>query len=300
MIGVIWNCQGLVKAGKFEFLQELITKYKVDFIGLQETKKNFFEQSWFEAVNPQKNFTWISSPPKGRSGGLLVGFNTDIFDVISQDTSEFMISCLIHHKYKNISWNFINVYGAAQIENKDRFLSEFSSICSKSKGPTIFGGDFNVIRTNEEKNKPGILSKWSNLFNSIIEMHGLIELDLSDRLYTWSNNRDNPTFEKLDRFLVNPDWDLLFHNAMVRGLDRSLSDHVPLLLKTEEKKKHSDEFRYELSWKFRPGFRDIVFNNWSLPVRSKKSIDVWKEKVKRMKKVLKGWNINEEGKKGGK
>jgi hypothetical protein len=39
MIGVIWNCQGLVKPGKFEFLKELITKHKVDFIGLQETKK---------------------------------------------------------------------------------------------------------------------------------------------------------------------------------------------------------------------------------------------------------------------
>ena len=62
MIGVIWNCQGLVKAGKFEFLQELITKYKVDFIGLQETKKKIFEQSWFEALNPQKNFSWISCP----------------------------------------------------------------------------------------------------------------------------------------------------------------------------------------------------------------------------------------------
>jgi mRNA deadenylase 3'-5' endonuclease subunit Ccr4 len=44
-----------VKTEKFEFLQELITKYKVDFIGLQETKKKNFEQSWFEALNPQKN-----------------------------------------------------------------------------------------------------------------------------------------------------------------------------------------------------------------------------------------------------
>jgi hypothetical protein len=123
-------------------------------------------------------------------------------------------------------------------------------------------------------------------------MHGLIELDLTDRLYTWSNNRSNPTFEKLDRFLVNPEWDLLFHNAMVRGLDRSLSDHAPLVLETEEKNR-SRECRYELSWKLRLGFRDIVINNWSLPVRSKKNIDVWKEKVKRLKRVLKGWNINE-------
>ena len=36
-------------------------------------------------------------------------------------------------------------------------------------------------------------------------------------------------------------------------------------------------------------------NNWSLPVRSKIGIDIWKEKVKRLKKLLKGWNINVEG-----
>ena len=140
------------------------------------------------------------------------------------------------------------------------FLSELSSVCSNCKGSTIFGGDFNIIRTNEEKNKPGTLNHWSTLFNSIIEIYGLIELDLTDRLYTWSNNRSNPTFEKLDRFLVNPEWDLLFHNATVRGLDRSLSDHVPLFLQTEEKKV-SHEFRYELSWKLRPTFREIVVNS---------------------------------------
>jgi exonuclease III len=232
----ISNCQGLGKPGKFEFLRELITRHKADFIGLQETKRKEFDQRWFEAINPQKNFVWISAPPRGRSGGLLVGFNSDMFDVIWQDKSEFMINCLIHHKVKNVDFNFVNIYGAAQVENKSRFLSEFSSVCSHCNGPTIFGGDFNIIRSNEEKNKPGILSRWSVLFNSIIEMHGLIELDLSDRLYTWSNNRSNPTFEKLDRFLVNPDWDLMFHNATVRGLDRSLSDHVPLVLQTEEKK----------------------------------------------------------------
>jgi exonuclease III len=239
MIGVVWNCQGLVKPGKFEFLRELITKHKVDFFGLQETKRKKFDQNLFEALNPQRNFFWISSPPRGRSGGLLVGINSDIFDIINQDIREFMIICSIHHKSKNVTFNFVNVYGAAQLENKDKFLSELSSVCSNCKGPTIFGGDFNIIRTNEEKNKPGILNHWSTLFNSIIEIYGLIELELTDRLYTWSNNRSNPTFEKLDRFLVNSEWDLMFHNATVRGLDRSLSDHVPLLLQTEEKKDDS-------------------------------------------------------------
>ena len=61
MIGVIWNCQGLGKPGKFEFLRELITRHKADFIGLQETKRKEFDQRWFEAINPQKKF----EPPFG-------------------------------------------------------------------------------------------------------------------------------------------------------------------------------------------------------------------------------------------
>jgi hypothetical protein len=129
-------------------------------------------------------------------------------------------------------------------------------------------------------------------------MHGLIELDLTDRLYTWSNNRSNPTFEKLDRFLVNPEWDLLFHNAMVRGLDRSLSDHAPLVLETE-KKNRSRECRYELSWKLRLGFRDIVINNWSLPVRSKKILMFGKKKLKGLREFLRD-GISMKGKIGGK
>jgi hypothetical protein len=34
----------------------------------------------------------------------------------------------------------------------------------------------------------------------------------------------------------------------------------------------------------RPDFRKLVENNWSLPVRGKKSIDIWKEKTKHLKK----------------
>jgi hypothetical protein len=81
-----------------------------------------------------------------------------------------------------------------------------------------------VTLTSSEKmrkNKPGGLSKWSSLFNSIIDQHGLVEFDLKNSLYTWSNNRSDPMFEKLDRFLVSPDWDLAYNNISVRGLNRS-------------------------------------------------------------------------------
>jgi hypothetical protein len=132
---------------------------------------------------------------------------------------------------KNLIWNFVNVYGAAQKEHKSRFLSELSAVCSRSQVPLLIGGDFNILRKAEEKNKPGSLSKWSSLFNSIIDHHGLVEFELKNRLYMWSNNRSDPTFEKLDRFLASPDWDLAYNNISVRGLNRSSRIMLPFVFK---------------------------------------------------------------------
>jgi hypothetical protein len=84
--------------------------------------------------------------------------------------------------------------------------------------------------------------------------------------------------------------------VVVTGLDRTLSDHVPLYLKTDSSVSPKRDFRYELCWNFRSNFKEIVWKSWSLPVRSRSNIDIWKEKIKRLKKTLKGWNINIEGK----
>jgi hypothetical protein len=81
MIGLIWNCQGLGIGSKVQFLRELIKDEKVDFIGLQETLRSNFSEFWLNSLAGNKSFAWFSAPPIGRSGGLLVGFNADVFDV---------------------------------------------------------------------------------------------------------------------------------------------------------------------------------------------------------------------------
>lgn len=74
------------------------------------------------------------------------------------------------------------------------------------------------------------------------------------------------------------------------------SDHVPPCLSTDSSQVKNKDFRYEICWRLRPDFRQKVTENWSLPVRSRCNIDAWKEKTKRLKKMLKGCNINIEGK----
>ena len=45
------------------------------------------------------------------------------------------------------------VYGAAQEEHKSAFLDELSSFCSTNSEPILIGGDFNIIRYANERNK---------------------------------------------------------------------------------------------------------------------------------------------------
>ena len=94
--------------------------------------------------------------------------------------------------------------------------------------PCVIGGDFNLIRNNSEKNKPGGVDHFSFVFNAIIEHAGLRDLPLNGRKYTWDNNSPEPTFEKLDRVLICPDWEDTYPLAIVNALEREISDHILL------------------------------------------------------------------------
>lgn len=128
--------------GKFEFIHELINKVKIDFISLQETNKKDFEQNWLLALSGNKNFKWISAPPNGRLGGLLVGFNADTFEITDYQVQDFMIVCKINQKTKTgpRPWLTFMV----------RLIMKTKTV-SNSKGHVLLGGDFNILRNSDEK-----------------------------------------------------------------------------------------------------------------------------------------------------
>jgi hypothetical protein len=84
------------------------------------------------------------------------------------------------------------VYGDAQQVGKASFLVELVHIIYKTKFPLMITGDFNMTRRSSDKNKPGGFNKWSVLFNSVIAQGELMEIPLSGRRYTWSNNQEDP------------------------------------------------------------------------------------------------------------
>ena len=102
--------------------------------------------------------------------------------------------------------------------------------------------------------------RWPFLFNAIIDAFNYRELAMTGRQFTWSNNRQNQTFKKLDRVLSCTDWDSKFPRTIIQALTREISDHTPLFLNTGDPSTSTcpPVFKFELGWLLRDGFMDMV------------------------------------------
>ena len=98
------------------------------------------------------DFVWHWRCPRGMSGGMLMGINQDFFEVENIEDGEFHIKFILKNKVDAFRWALLPVYGAAQDEYKEQFLSELVRTCSNCGNlPFLVGGDFNIIRNPSKK-----------------------------------------------------------------------------------------------------------------------------------------------------
>jgi hypothetical protein len=69
-----------------------------------------------------------------------------MFEVVRCDTFEYTISTLLKVKKSDVIWRFISVYGSTYEEHKLDFINELHNVFASWNGPTLVGGDFNLIR----------------------------------------------------------------------------------------------------------------------------------------------------------
>jgi hypothetical protein len=87
-----------------------------------------------------KDFKWSWTPPKGRSGGILVGVSLDKFTVLDVVHGNFFLKFKLKNKSDNFEWTLITVYGAAQEDEKENFLQELVQACTVENLPLMVGG----------------------------------------------------------------------------------------------------------------------------------------------------------------
>ena len=131
MIGGIWNIRGTGKTGRKQEIADLIAKYKLEFIGLQETKCEQFPISFLNYIAGQWDFSWLELPATRTAGGILVGFRDDLFEIISHFCYKYCISVVLLDKRENLVWQLVVVYGTAYYEFKMEFIAELHDVMDK-------------------------------------------------------------------------------------------------------------------------------------------------------------------------
>ena len=125
--------------------------------------------AWLDGISGNLTFVWLWEPSKGASGGLLMGVREDKYEVGSCVTGRFFTRMTIMDKITRFKWDLVNIYGAANAKDKSDFLVDLVHILNLNQLPILIGGDFNIIRRMYDRNKVRKLSKWTSIFNSIIE-----------------------------------------------------------------------------------------------------------------------------------
>ena len=70
---IFWNSRGLKDLAKRRFLADASIEHRLDFIALSETGRDNFSPQFLSTLSRDVNFDWHCLPPRGRSGGILLG-----------------------------------------------------------------------------------------------------------------------------------------------------------------------------------------------------------------------------------
>jgi hypothetical protein len=181
MNGMFNNSRGLRDLAKHIFIADSIRDYGLDFVAISETGNRDYSTSFLNRLSGVEDFAWVSRPPRGRSGGLLVGIRTSTMEILDNSGGDFLIKLHIRNKSDNFIWTLVSVYGAAKDAAKPAFLRDLVNLAKDNPYTIIIGGDFNLLRYPEEKSKGRFDNHWPFLFNVIIDSLDLREISMVGR-----------------------------------------------------------------------------------------------------------------------
>jgi len=99
----------------------------------------------------RRDFLWHVKEPRGRSGGILLGIDLNVYDIGAIDEGDHYFKFHLCTKMDGFKWASVVVYDPAQNNLKEQFLTELVNMCSHESLPILVGGDFNILRTPHDK-----------------------------------------------------------------------------------------------------------------------------------------------------
>jgi len=252
--------RGLGDPDKCVTVRNVIFNAKPSVVCLQESKLStisVFKAKTFRPATFSSSFAY--SPVDGSRGGIITAWDPSLFALsnlcVSHTTPTTSFSCTA----TNLDFTLTNVYGPSDHSNSPSFLQH---LCDTVSGSWALIGDFNLVRCAEDKSNRQFNASLANSFNDTLINLAVCEVNLSDRLYTWSDRQVHPILARLDRAFTNNDLNLAFPLTSLSSLPKPTSDHYPLVLSLSTNLPKPCSFRLENHWLKQPTFLQSVLASW--------------------------------------
>lgn len=153
---------------------------------------------------------------------------------------------------------FTGVYCRGNREEKSMLWNELEECRNKWDGKWIIGGDFNMTLRREERRGSSFSTSEASEFKEVMERLGMVDLLLSKKQWTWSNQKSK---SKIDRFFISCFLlDLTCVNQ--KTLSRRISDHYLICIEAEGIQWSLIPFRLDNKWLGKENFRQLVEETW--------------------------------------
>jgi mannosylglycoprotein endo-beta-mannosidase len=223
---------------------------------------------------------------------MIVLWNASVFSGVLVEVQCFGLIVKFTSSHNNASWTLVSVYGPCQGIERDNFVRWLYNLQIPISENWLLVGDFNFIRSHENRDKPRGDTSDMFLFNEIIGHLGLLELPLKGRAYMWSNMQEEPLLEQLDWFFTSSNWISDYPNSMVFPLANTGSDNVPCVINIDTNIPKAKKIRFENYWVDMPGFQECVASSWAKISSKSYSSAIVADKLKSLRYDLRKWHTS--------
>ncbi|GJW95509.1 RNA-directed DNA polymerase, eukaryota [Tanacetum coccineum] len=235
------------------------------------------------------NYQFASSDSVGSSGGILCVWEATVFKKDHVTISDNFIAIYGTWLPSNSKVLFVAIYAPQQPSLKRVLWEYVSTLLGRWNGEVIIMGDFNEVRSKDERLGSVFNPSSARIFDHFITSSGLVDVKLEGYAFTWSHPSATK-MSKLDRFLVSQGILSLFPSITALCLDRHLSDHRPILLREVHTDFGPTPFRFYHSWFRMVGFNDMVEQAWlSFSHTDSNGMIRFKKKLQDLKIIIRLW-----------
>ncbi|KAL4353131.1 hypothetical protein GQ457_06G018130 [Hibiscus cannabinus] len=279
-----WNTRGLGRPEKLRSVVSTMKECKVRVVFLQETKISVLKPGFKSRLCGQTFRGFEFSPSNGASGGLITLWDTDFFSIecqVIKDRFIVLVGTIVRLKLK---CGLVNIYAPNDQVARVNFFDFLSDTISSIQVPVFVGGDFNTVKSREEKVGVVMDVRPMRVLSNFIHLNGLVDLPMSGNSFTWFRGGSQVTACKLDRFLVFAELLSIIPNLTQSALPRKLSDHSPVLLKEVTTMGGPRPFKWFTYWADDQQFNEMM--EQTLSRNHKKGLG---PKLRAVKVAVKSW-----------